>query len=201
MTVAVTAPLPVLRERLVSVPNTVTVLRTVLALALGIGAVAVDSLALLGVAYVCYWAGDSLDGYLARKLDQETKVGAVFDCVCDRASTCILAVGLIAHAPEVWPPVAVFLANFMVLDMMLSLSFLCWPHVVSPNYFYLIDERVFRLNWSHPAKAANTAGVVLMVVLGLTWPVFLWVALVAALAIFGVKIWSTVRVARLLALG
>ncbi|GGR45982.1 CDP-diacylglycerol--glycerol-3-phosphate 3-phosphatidyltransferase [Nocardioides luteus] len=183
-----------------SIPNTVTVARTVVALGLGIAAVVVDSLPMLGVAYVCYWAGDSLDGYLARRLDQETKIGAVFDCVCDRASTCLLAVGLIAHAPEAWPPVAIFLANFMVLDFMLSLSFLCWPHVVSPNYFHQIDERVFRLNWSHPAKAANTAGVVLMVVLGLTWPVFLWVASTVAVAIFAVKVWSTVRVARLLAL-
>ena len=41
----------------------------------------------------------------------------------------------------------VFLLSFMVLDTMLSLAFLCWP-VLSPNYFHLVDRRVWVFNWS-----------------------------------------------------
>ena len=61
----------------------------------------------------------------------------------------------------------VFLLSFMVLDTMLSLAFLCWP-VVSPNYFDAVDRRVWQLNWSPAAKAANTAGVVGALALGRT---------------------------------
>jgi len=87
----------------------------------------------------------------------------------------------------------VFLLSFMVLDTMLSLAFLCWP-VKSPNDFHLVDERVWRLNWSPPAKAANTAGVVAAVVLGQYA-----LALGIALTVMAVKLWSAVEVARLLA--
>ena len=60
------------------------------------------------------------------------------------------------------PLAVVFLLSFMVLDTMLSLAFLCWP-LVSPNDFHLVDHRVWRLNWSPLAKAANTAGVVVAI--------------------------------------
>ena len=57
------------------------------------------------------------------------------------------------------PVAVVFLLSFMVLDTMLSLAFLCWP-ILGPNDFHVVDRRVWLLNWSPPAKAANTAGVV-----------------------------------------
>lgn len=174
-----------------TVPNLVTLVRTVAAVALGIVAVASTDLAMLGLAYGIYWIGDMLDGWSARRLGQETRAGAVLDIVSDRACTSVLCVGLVAALPGVAPVAIVFLLSFMVLDTMLSLAFLCWP-VMSPNYFHLVDPLVWKLNWSPLAKASNTAGVVGAVAIGLHG-----VALVVALGIVALKVWSAVRVARL----
>lgn len=176
----------------VTVPNVVTAIRTVLAVLLGVAAVAAGDLRLLAVAYAVFWVGDIADGWSARRLRQETRVGAVFDIVCDRACTGILCVGLVASVPSALPVVVVFVLSFMVLDSMLSMAFLCWP-VLSPNYFYVVDRRVWQLNWSPVAKAANTAGVVGALALEL-----FSVALGVAVVIVGVKLWSARRVIRLL---
>ena len=176
-----------------TVPNVVTATRTVLAVLLGATAVATGDLRLLAVAYGVFWVGDIADGWSARKLGQETRAGAVFDIVCDRACTGILCVGLVASVPSTLPVVVVFVLSFMVLDSMLSMAFLCWP-VLSPNYFHVVDRRVWQLNWSPLAKAANTAGVVGALALEL-YPV----ALVIAVVVVGVKTWSARRVIQLLA--
>ena len=164
-----------------------------LAVLIGATAVAHADLGLLAVAYAVFWVGDIADGWSARRLGQETRVGAVFDIVCDRACTGILCVGLVASVPSVLPVVAVFVLSFMVLDSMLSLAFLCWP-VLSPNYFHLVDRRVWQLNWSPLAKAANSAGVVGALALGCDA-----VAFAIAVAVLVVKLWSARRVVRLLA--
>ena len=176
-----------------TVPNAVTLVRTVLAVAIGSIGVASGELMLLAVAYGVFWAGDIADGWSARKLGQETRAGAVFDIVCDRACTGILCVGLVASVPSALPVVVVFVLSFMVLDSMLSMAFLCWP-VLSPNYFHVVDRRVWQLNWSPLAKAANTAGVVGALALEL-FPV----AFVVAVVVLGIKVWSARRVIQLLA--
>jgi phosphatidylglycerophosphate synthase len=176
-----------------TVPNAVTLVRTVLAVLLGVIAVAMGDLRLLAVAYGVFWAGDIADGWTARKLGQETRAGAVFDIVCDRACTGILCVGLVASVPSALPVVVVFVLSFMVLDSMLSMAFLCWP-VLSPNYFHVVDRRVWQLNWSPLAKAANTAGVVGALALEL-----FSVAFVVAVVVLGIKLWSARRVIQLLA--
>jgi phosphatidylglycerophosphate synthase len=174
--------------RLRTVPNAVTLVRTVLAVALGTVAVSSGDLVLLAVAYAVYWVGDVLDGWSARRLGQETRLGAVLDIVSDRACTAVLCGGLVAHVTGVVPVAVVFLLSFMVLDTMLSLAFLCWP-LLSPNDFHRVDRTVWRLNWSPPAKAANTAGVVGALVAGLPW-----LALGVAVVVVVVKLWSAARV-------
>ncbi len=175
-----------------TVPNIVTVTRTVVAVLVGAIAVAAGDLRLLAVAYAVFWVGDIADGWSARRLGQETRAGAVFDIVCDRACTGVLCVGLVASVPEALPVVVVFVLSFMVLDSMLSLAFLCWP-VLSPNYFHVVDRRVWQLNWSPLAKAANTAGVVGTLALELYG-----VAFVVAVGVVGIKVWSARRVVQLL---
>ncbi len=172
--------------------NAVTLVRTVLAVLLALVGVASGDLAVLGLGYAVYWLGDVLDGWAARRLGQETRLGAVLDIVCDRACTMLLCAGLVAHLPGVLPLALVFLLSFAVVDTMLSLAFLCWP-LVSPNDFHHVDHRVWLLNWSPAAKAANTAGVVLAIVLGAYA-----VGLVLALVVLAVKVWSSVRVLALL---
>jgi phosphatidylglycerophosphate synthase len=183
-------PLPV--EPVTTAANVVTLVRTVAAVAIAVTALTQESLTLVAVGYGVYWVGDILDGTVARLRHEETRHGGVFDVVSDRACTSLLAAGFIVVRPESAVPLGVFLVQFMVLDCVLTLAFLHWP-IVSPNYFYVVDRRVWLLNWSQPAKAANTAAVVLCLVLG--WIV---VATVVAVAVVVVKLWSLREVARLI---
>jgi phosphatidylglycerophosphate synthase len=168
--------------------NGMTLLRTAIAVPLGVYALVEASTALLIAAYASYWLGDMLDGWLARRLDQETRIGAVLDIVSDRACCGVLVCVLAVIKPDMWPALAVFLVQFMVIDCVLSLSFLRW-NLVSPNYFYRVDQVVYRYNWSPPAKAINTVSVVIAVASDL-----LPVALAIALAQLTLKIWSSRRV-------
>ena len=175
-------------------PNLITAIRALAAACLGITALVVDDpVPWLIAGYLTYWLGDSLDGLVARLLGQETRAGAVFDICSDRMSTAILAAGLVVLEPQMAAPIGLLLVNFMVIDQLLSLSFLLWP-IVSPNYFAQVDPVVFRYNWSHPAKALNNAGIVVAVLIG-----SLPVALVIATVQLAVKIASAIRVARLVA--
>ncbi|MBG6066967.1 CDP-alcohol phosphatidyltransferase family protein [Micromonospora ureilytica] len=175
-----------------TVPNYITAIRTVAAVTVGIVALVSGSVALMAVSYGIYWIGDVLDGWTARRLGQETRAGAVFDIVSDRACTAVLCVGLVSLIPDVAVVAVVFLLSFLVLDTMLSLAFLCWP-VLSPNYFHLVDRRVWALNWSPVAKVANTAGVIGAIAFE-QYPL----ALGVAVAVVAVKLWSITAVVGLL---
>lgn len=181
------------RHHLGTWPNLVTLVRTVLAVTLGAAAVARADLGLLTAAYAVYWVGDVADGWLARRLDQETRTGAVFDIIGDRACTVLLCAGLLAARPDAWLVVGVFLVSFAVVDTMLSLAFLHWD-LLGPNDFHRVDHAVWLLNWSPAAKALNTAGVAALVLFGAYST-----ALGLALAVLAVKVWSGTRVASLLA--
>jgi phosphatidylglycerophosphate synthase len=171
-----------------TVPNIVTATRTVAAVALGIASLVHHSPGLLVGAYATYWIGDMLDGWSARRLGQETRIGAVLDIVSDRACTAVLAGGLLVLRPDAALPMVVFLLQFMVLDCVLSLAFLGWP-IMSPNDFGAVDPLTYRLNWSPPAKCINTSSVVLAMLLG-------WTAVAVALGVglALLKAWSARRV-------
>lgn len=147
-----------------TVPNVVTVARTVAGVGLAVAALLTGSIALIIVGYAAYWVGDMADGWLARRLDQETRRGAVLDILCDRLCTIGLGVAIIVHLSWTRPAVAVFLAQFVCVDTVLSLLFLRWP-LLSPNYFYLVDRVLYRWNWSPVAKAVNTSSVILVTVI------------------------------------
>jgi len=178
------------RERVVSVPNTLTVARTTISLVLAVWAGHTGSVPVLVAAYLVYWLGDSADGFAARHMDQETRIGAVFDIVCDRACTAMVAAAFLRVEPEAALPIGIFLFQFCVVDTMLSLSFLPFG-IKSPNYFYLVDRAIYRVNWTHPAKALNNSLVVVLCLLHL-----MWAAGAVALVVLGVKVWSLVRLAR-----
>lgn len=181
-----------LSDGVTTVANAVTLVRTVAAVAIAAAAVTQSEAKLLVVAYAVYWIGDMLDGWTARRLRQETRLGAVFDIISDRACTSVLCIGVVVEYPQFTFVVVPFFLSFMVLDTILSLAFLCWP-VVSPNYFATVDRTVYLLNWSPGAKALNTAGVVLLVAVGAPW-----VALALVVLLIGVKGWSMTRVQSLL---
>ena len=171
-----------------TVANTITIVRTVAAVVLGIAALVLRAPELLIAAYAVYWVGDMLDGWSARRLGQETRIGAVLDILSDRACTCVLAGAFLVLRPDVAVPMGVFLLQFMVLDCLLSLAFLGWP-IKSPNDFHQVDRQVYRLNWSPPAKALNTSVVVLAMLLG-----WVTVALVIAVGVTLLKVWSARQV-------
>ncbi len=118
---------------------------------------------LFGLLY--HWIFDSFDGYLARKLDQETIFGAIFDIIADRILFILFCLTLFQKSPAFLLPGVLLLIEFAGLDLYLSLQFRRWP-IKSPNYFYFVDSRIWRLNWSRPAKAMNS-GLPIMLLLAL----------------------------------
>jgi CDP-diacylglycerol--glycerol-3-phosphate 3-phosphatidyltransferase len=150
------------------------------------------ALKLLVVGLVVYWVGDSLDGQVARRMRHETRIGAVLDIMSDRFCAAAFYLGLAWLHPEFTVPVLIYLAEFMVIDCFLSIAFLAW-RIRSPNYFYVVDRTVYRYNWSHPAKAVNSA--LFAVLLLLTQMPWLGAVIATALLLF--KIGSLIRVARI----
>ncbi|MBA2639206.1 MAG: CDP-alcohol phosphatidyltransferase family protein [Nocardioidaceae bacterium] len=182
--------------RVLTAASVITVVRTLVAVALGLAAAAAETsdgaLRLLIASLVTYWIGDILDGAVARWRDHETRFGGVLDVVCDRACALVFYVGVAWHLPGLVVPVGVYLLEFAVVDLVLSLAFVAWP-VLSPNYFYLVDRAIWRWNWSKTAKAVNSAAFALLLLL--TENVWLCTAIAAVLLVL--KVASLVRLVRL----
>jgi CDP-diacylglycerol---glycerol-3-phosphate 3-phosphatidyltransferase len=180
------------RERIGTSATVITFVRTIIAVLLAALAAQQESLTLLVAALVVYWAGDSLDGFVARVRGCETRIGAVLDILCDRFCAASFYLGLVWLQHDLALPVFLYLAEFMVIDCFLSIAFLAWP-VRSPNYFYVIDRPIWAWNWSKPAKAVNSS--LFAVLLLLTGAVWLGVAIACALLVL--KTASLVRLARI----
>jgi CDP-diacylglycerol--glycerol-3-phosphate 3-phosphatidyltransferase len=157
-------PLAVRPAFLLGVPNRITLVRTIVAMVVAAIAFRTGTLSWLVLGYAAYWFGDMADGAVARYRNEESVAGAVFDIVCDRACSFLLAAAFMASFPGTIGPLAIFLVQFGVLDTMLSFAFLLWPGALSPNYFYRIDQPIWMWNWSKPAKAVNTAAVVISLI-------------------------------------
>ena len=181
------------REYLLTPATVITAVRTAASLTLSLLAAVEQDLTLLVVGLLVYWVGDVLDGAVARWRGCETRIGAVLDILCDRLNCAGFYLGVCWIEPDAVIPVGIYLASFMVVDTFLSLSFLAWP-VRSPNYFYAVDERIWRWNWSKPAKAVNSAVFAVFLLVDGLW----WVALAMAVALLVLK---AVSVSWLLRLG
>jgi CDP-diacylglycerol--glycerol-3-phosphate 3-phosphatidyltransferase len=179
-------------ERLVTPANLITLVRTVGAVALAGLAVDAGSRNLLIASLVVYWVGDVLDGTVARLTARETRIGAVLDILSDRLCAASFYLGLAWLEPELTLPVLIYLTEFMLVDAFLSLAFLAWP-LRSPNYFYVVDRRLWLWNWSKTGKTANSA--VFAVVLLVTGAAWLGVLIASALLV--AKSASVVRLLRI----
>jgi CDP-diacylglycerol--glycerol-3-phosphate 3-phosphatidyltransferase len=180
------------QERIGTSATVITFVRTVASVVLAGLAARDQSITLLVVALVVYWAGDSLDGFVARIRGCETRMGAVLDILCDRVCAASFYLGLVWLHPDYAVPVFIYLGEFMVVDCFLSLAFLAWP-VRSPNYFYVIDRPLWLWNWSKPGKAVNSSlFAVLLLVTGWVWP-----AAAIATALLVMKSLSLVRLGRI----
>ena len=103
-----------------------------------------------------YWLLDSLDGFVARSLNQETRFGAQFDIISDRILVLLFYLNFLTYFPALYIPVVSFLICFIGIDLFLSLQMMRWP-IKSPNYFYVVDQTIWCLNWSVIGKSFNTA--------------------------------------------
>ena len=83
-----------IRCSLINVPNTITAVRVVLAVVVAILLIQATSTGIIwaGILLLVAWGTDGLDGFLARKLKQQTLFGSLFDLVADR---CIMTPALI----------------------------------------------------------------------------------------------------------
>ena len=179
-------------ERVGTPATVVTGVRTVVAVVLAGMAAVQGSIGLLVVSLVVYWIGDMLDGYVARLLGCETRIGAALDILCDRFCAAAFYIGLMWLEPEFAPAILIYLAEFMVVDCFLSLAFLAWP-IRSPNYFFVVDRPLWLWNWSKPGKAVNSSlFAVLLLVTG-----WVWVGVAIATALLVMKSASLVRLGRL----
>jgi CDP-diacylglycerol--glycerol-3-phosphate 3-phosphatidyltransferase len=183
-------------ERLLTGATVITFVRTIATLVLSMWGAYDESLTLLVSGLIVYWVGDTLDGEWARRFDCETRIGGLIDMVSDRLSCGAFYVGLawLQPAPFFFSdepmeliaiPVAVYLFEFMVIDMFLSLAYLAWP-IRSPNYFYVVDRRIYLWNWSRLGKAANS-GLFAILLLATGW---WWLGLIIAIGLLVLKLVS-----------
>jgi len=180
------------REELVLTwANIVTAIRTVICVALFAVATVRHSPTWNLVGLGVYWALDILDGYLARRLKQETRLGAQFDILSDRLLVAFFYMNHLAWHHELVLPIALFMFQFMLLDHFLSNQFLRW-RLLSPNYFYLVEPTIWRLNWSVLAKIGNSGIATLLLVIGRA-PLL---ATVASVMLIAIKVYSLVRLFR-----
>lgn len=152
------------KETLMTPASLVTFVRAIVAVTVAIIAVTQHDQLLLFVALACYWVGDIADGIVARVLKCETRSGALLDIVADRLCVAIIYLGFAFMNPEMLWAIGLYLIEFMFIDGFLSLAFLFWP-ILSPNYFYLVDKRIFQLNWSPIGKVVNSSFFLLATVL------------------------------------
>jgi CDP-diacylglycerol---glycerol-3-phosphate 3-phosphatidyltransferase len=141
---------------------------------------------------VIYWALDITDGFLARALNQETRMGAQMDIIADRLLITFFYYNALARNPDLLLPAGLFLFQYIGLDLYLSIQFLRWP-ILSPNYFHQVDRRIWMLNWSPMAKLGNAGlatGLILLLGNG-------WLPVLVCSALLIIKIYSCVRLQRL----
>ena len=163
--------------------NVVTLVRLVSCLVLFSLAAAKNQQLYNYIGLAVHWAGDTLDGWLARAFRQETIVGAEADIIADRVEVLFFFANFVHFHPGLAIPVAAYILDFAFADFYLSYQFVKYD-IISINYFDKVDRRVYALNYSPRAKFVNSVPVILILIfLPKLWPA----ALVLALGLIAVK--------------
>jgi CDP-diacylglycerol--glycerol-3-phosphate 3-phosphatidyltransferase len=110
-----------------------------------------------------HWAGDFSDGFYARRFHQETVAGAEIDIIADRVETLFFFLNFLHVRPWLFLPVTLYLVDFAFVDFYLSNQFRAFG-LISPNYFYKVDRRVYDWNFSPVGKFANSTVVTLALI-------------------------------------
>jgi CDP-diacylglycerol--glycerol-3-phosphate 3-phosphatidyltransferase len=133
-----------------------------------------------------HWVGDWLDGVWARRFNQETILGAEIDIIADRVEMLFFFMNFLFFHPHLYIPIVLFILDFAFVDFYLSYQFVKFD-IISPNYFYKVDKRVYLLNFTRPAKSINSS---LVAVLLIFLPSVPWLATMSAGALIVVKTYS-----------
>ena len=175
------------RERVWTGATALTVGRATVAGGIFVYAIIASSPTLLLVALAVSMLLDFFDGFLARSMESETILGAQLDGLADRLAAAFVITGVISmrgDAATVIAAVAVW-TQFGLVDQFLTGQFLRFG-LWSPDHFYAIDERVWRDNWSPPAKLASNLPILFLAV-G-SWA--RWGALAMSLALIALRLRS-----------
>jgi len=138
------------------------------------------------VGLAVHWAGDTIDGWLARTFRQETVLGAEIDIIADRVESLFFFINFIHFHPGLALPVVVYILDFAFVDLYLSYQFVKYD-IISINYFDQVDRRVYALNFRPLAKVANSTPFTLTVIF---LPKLWFAALAMALVLISVKVYS-----------
>lgn len=138
------------------------------------------------IALGIHWAGDVLDGFIARRFKQETIPGAELDLIADRIETLFFFVIFLHFRPQLVIPVGIYVLNFAFVDFYLGYQFNKFG-IISPNYFDEVDTAVYRFNFSPPAKFINSTIVTLLLIF---LPQLWAVAAALAALLLGIKCYS-----------
>lgn len=149
-------------------PNLITLIRLITSLVFFTLAAVKANPTLNFIGLGLHWAGDVADGLLARRTGQETILGAEIDIIVDRLESIFFYLNFLRFNPHLFLPIVIYLIDFAFVDFYLSYQFIKYP-IISPNYFYLIDQRVYRYNFSPLAKFCNSTVVALLLIFIPQW--------------------------------
>lgn len=143
--------------------NILTLIRLVLSLAFFILAILKQSFTLNFIGFLIHWIGDFIDGFYARKFKQETILGGEIDIIADRLEIIFFYVVFLHFRPYLFLPAALYLIDYAFVDFYLSYQFVKYD-IISPNYFYKVDKRIYLLNYSPGGKFSNSSVVTLALI-------------------------------------
>lgn len=174
--------------------NGVTIARLIATTTMMLVAIMSRSPTLLLAGLLTSWLLDVADGLLARDRLRETVIGAQLDILADRMTAMWVVLGVVVFdhaAPLTVVAGAAVWLQLSFFDQLLASQFLRFGHW-SPDEFHLEDPDVWRLNWAPAAKIVGNLPLALLIVGG--WG--LWIALVMAILLIVVRMFSYLRIAR-----
>lgn len=154
---------PLRPDAFASVPNLITLARLAGSLVFFILAILRQNPLYNYIGLGVHWLGDLSDGYYARLFRQETVLGAEIDIIADRVETLFFFLNFLHVRPWLFLPVTLYLLDFAFVDFYLSNRFRAFG-LISPNYFYEVDRRVYRWNFSPAGKFVNSTVVTLALI-------------------------------------
>ena len=176
-------------DSIASVPNLITLLRLGLSLSFFVLAIRHQSQLYNFIGLGIHWLGDVLDGFWARTFKQETVLGAEIDIIADRVEILFFYVIFLTFHPGLFLPVVIYVIDFAFVDFYLSYQFIKYD-IISPNYFYKVDRRIFLLNYSLGGKFANSTVITLLLIFA---PQVWWLTAFLASVLVAVKVYSIRR--------